>query len=78
MEGFTLDDVRRLLQEELARAAQADGWLTSKKAAEYLGISVPSLHNAVSAGRIVRHGEPGTALRFRRTDLDAYVAARRG
>jgi excisionase family DNA binding protein len=67
--------MRRVVREELA-AAQG-GWLNSKEAAEYLGISLPSLHNAVSDGRLQRHGEKGHGLRFRRSDLDAYVATRR-
>jgi excisionase family DNA binding protein len=67
--------LRRVVREELT--ASADGWLTAKEAAEYLGISAASIHNLVSQGRLTRHGEKGTALRFRRGDLDAYAEARR-
>jgi excisionase family DNA binding protein len=69
------DLLRRVVREELA--ADRDGWLPARAAAEYLGISVPQLHNLVSAGRLPRHGAPGTRLRFRRADLDAYAEARR-
>jgi excisionase family DNA binding protein len=74
MVTFTLEEIRAVVREELA--AQTGGWLDSKEAAAYLGISVPSLHNAVSDGRLQRHGEKGHGLRFRRADLDAYVATR--
>lgn len=67
--------LRRVVREELAAAR--DGWFTAKQAAEYLGVSVGRLHNLVSEGRLPRHGEKGTGLRFRRVDLDAYVEGRR-
>jgi excisionase family DNA binding protein len=68
--------LRQVIREELA-AARSDGWLRTPAAAEYLGISVPQLHNLVSSGRLPRHGKPGSRLRFRRADLDAYAEARR-
>jgi excisionase family DNA binding protein len=67
--------VRRVVREELARARE--GWLNAQEAADYLGVSRASLHNLVSAGRLPRHGERGTALRFRPSDLDVYAEARR-
>jgi excisionase family DNA binding protein len=73
IDGFE-ETVRRVVREELARARE--GWLNGQEAAEYLGISRASLHNLVSSGRLARHGEKGTALRFRPSDLDAYAAAR--
>jgi excisionase family DNA binding protein len=72
--GFE-DTVRRVVREELARARE--GWLNAQEAADYLGVSRASLHNLVSAGRLPRHGERGTALRFRPSDLDVYAEARR-
>ena len=73
IDGFE-DLLRRIVREELAR--DRDGWLTAKEAAEYLGVSPASIHNLVSAGRLPRHGDRGTALRFRRGELDAYAEAR--
>jgi excisionase family DNA binding protein len=69
------DLLRRVVREELA--AQADGWLGSREAAKYLGISVGRLHNLVSSGDLPRRGEKGTGLRFRRADLDTYAEGRR-
>jgi excisionase family DNA binding protein len=68
--------LRRIIREENAR--DRDGWLDAGAAAEYLGLrSVGTIHNAVSRGDLPRHGAKGTALRFRRSDLDAYAEARR-
>ncbi len=74
LEGFE-DLLHKVVREELS--ATRDGWLTARDAAEYLGISVGSLHNLVSAGPLPRYGEKGTGLRFRRADLDAYAEGRR-
>ena len=74
IEGFE-ETLRRVVREELARARE--GWLTSEEAADYLGLSRASLHNLVSSGRLPRHGEKGTTLRFRPSDLDAYAETRR-
>ena len=68
------DLLRRVIRDELA--ANREGWLSSREAAEYLGISRGTLHNVVSSGRLPRHGDPGRRLRFRRADLDAYIEAR--
>jgi excisionase family DNA binding protein len=69
------ETLRRIMREELAR--DRDGWLGAKDSAEYLGRSVGTIHNAVSRGDLPRHGSKGTALRFRRSDLDAFAEARR-
>jgi len=66
--------IRRCVREELA--AVADGWLTSEQAAQYLGTSASHIRNLVSDGKLPRHGEPGTGIRLRRGDLDAYIATR--
>jgi excisionase family DNA binding protein len=49
-----------------------DDWLDSKAAAEYLGISVGTVHNLVSEGKLPRHGPKGSRQRFRRSELDTY------
>ena len=74
IDGFE-DLLRRVVREEIQ--ANREGWLTAKEAAEYLGITAASIHNLVSQERLPRHGGKGTALRFRRGDLDAYAEARR-
>lgn len=74
IDGFE-EMLRRVVREELA--ASRDGWLDSKDAAEYVGVSLGTLHNAVSEGRLPRHGERGQRLRFQRAELDAYMEARR-
>jgi excisionase family DNA binding protein len=70
------DLLRRVVSEELAR--DRDGWLDAAAAAEYLSVTRATLHNAVSAGRLPRHGSKGTALRFRRSELDDYAEGRPG
>jgi len=74
MDSFTLEDLRTVIREELVAATGT--WLTARQAAAYLSISVPALHNLVSAGRLPRHGEKGHAIRLRRSDLDAYLETR--
>jgi excisionase family DNA binding protein len=71
--------VRRIVREEIAAAKFADApeWLTAAEAAEYLGIALGTLHNLVTNGGLPRHGPKGTKLRFRRVELDGYVAGRR-
>jgi excisionase family DNA binding protein len=59
---------------------EADGLLTPRQAADYLSISIRSLQTRTAAGEIpaVRMRRPGTTrgpLRYRRSDLDAYVAS---
>jgi excisionase family DNA binding protein len=70
------DLLRRVVREEL-QAHHGTTWLTSRQAADYLSTTVSTVHNLVSRGRLPRHGESGTGLRFTRADLDRYVEARR-
>jgi excisionase family DNA binding protein len=71
------DLLRRVVREEIAAATGLEGgWLDAGAAAEYLGISRATLHNAVSAGRLPRHGGKGERLRFRRSELDDYAESR--
>jgi excisionase family DNA binding protein len=50
-----------------------DDWLDAPAAGDYLGCSVGQVRNLVSEGRLPRHGPKGHRLRFRRSELDAYV-----
>jgi excisionase family DNA binding protein len=54
-----------------------DPWYTSDEASTYLGISRGTVRNLVCSGALPRHGVPGTRLRFRRSELDAYAEGRR-
>lgn len=70
------DHIEQVVEEKLAAALaakEADPWLTSPEAADYLGIAVSTLHDLVCDGRLPRHGPRGHRLRFRRSDLDAYA-----
>ncbi len=60
----------------LPEPEQVDPWLTTEGAAEYSGLSVGTIRNLVSEGRILRHGEKGHSLRFRQSELDAYLESR--
>jgi excisionase family DNA binding protein len=50
-----------------------DGWLDSKAAAEYLGVSRATIHNLVNQRKLPRHGARGHKLVFRTSELDAYA-----
>jgi len=71
------DLVARVVDERLAALGFVDEWMNADQAAAYLKIKTSTLHNAVSAGKLPRHGEPGCRLRFRRAELDAYATGRR-
>ena len=73
IDGFE-EALRQIVREELE--SHAGHWLNSQQAAAYLGTSIAQVHNLVSAGRLPRHGEKGSGLRFRRSDLDAYLETR--
>jgi excisionase family DNA binding protein len=59
--------------EQITEVPANDGWLDSKAAAEYLGISRATIHNLVNQGRLPRHGRKGHKLTFRKADLDGYA-----
>jgi excisionase family DNA binding protein len=67
------DVLRRIVRDELAAMNVGGDWLTVAAAASYTRLAEGTLRNAVSAGRLARHGEAGHALRFQRADLDAYM-----
>ena len=76
-EGITLDAIRAVVYEAVAVALESrDAWLDTDQAAAYVGVHPATIHNLVSKKRLPRYGEPGTALKFRRADLDAYVASK--
>lgn len=73
------DDVVRAL---VARARELDllpepapdepEWYTADEAAAYLRVSVATVRNLVSAGRLPRRYEHGHRAVYSRADLDAY------
>jgi excisionase family DNA binding protein len=66
-----LDDIeRRAQQAEVSPSA----WLDYDGAAEYLGVSKASLYKLVERGRIKPSGKNGRYVRFRREDLDRFMA----
>jgi excisionase family DNA binding protein len=71
------DDLRRIVRDEIASAGLADEWLTPAQASQYIGLAVGTLRNAVSDGRLPRHGSKGHALRLKRGDLDHFMEGRR-
>jgi excisionase family DNA binding protein len=69
------DEIRRIVLDVLAqRGDSADEWYTTDGAAVYLGTTPGNIRNLVHAGKLPRHGAPGTKLRFRRSELDRYAA----
>jgi excisionase family DNA binding protein len=52
-------------------AGRESGWLTTREAAEYLGITVNALHRLTADRRVPFSQErPGAKCWFRRSDLD--------
>lgn len=65
----------RLAPRILARVPrqEPDGWLDTKQAAEYLGITPNALHKLTAARAIPFEQEgPGCKCWFKRADLDGY------
>lgn len=59
--------------------AERDGLLTAKKAAQYLGISLSTLHKIEQQGMIVPFRTPGGHRRYDTEMLDSYLEdSRRG
>jgi hypothetical protein len=78
--------VDRLMPEITARLdrsppsaiPEADGWLDSKGAAAYLGITINALHKLTAAREIpFEQDGPGCKLWFKRSELDDYRSAGR-
>jgi excisionase family DNA binding protein len=61
------------LLDRLRPAAPEDRWLASRDAAEYLGLSLASLHRLTAAGAIPFHQNgPACKLWFRLSELDKW------
>lgn len=61
------------LAQRIAPAPVEDGWMNAREAAEYLGISVASLHK-VTASRVIpfEQDAPGCKVWCKRSKLDAW------
>jgi excisionase family DNA binding protein len=87
MARFTLDQddldaIRAIVRAEIAEAAaRADqapsAWMDDEEAAKLLGFERSYLRTAVRTYSIP-HSRIGKAYRFRRSDLEAWLAARDG
>jgi hypothetical protein len=79
LDDLDADDLAALAErlrpflEPAESAPAADGWLTTKRAAGHLGISVHALHKLTATRAIVfEQSAPGAKCWFRPRDLDAY------
>jgi excisionase family DNA binding protein len=82
--AVTLDErtvaaIAASVAERLAAQMRAgtgdDRWLTTRGAAEYLGLSVSALHRLTARRDIpFEQSGPGSRCYFRRSDLDAWRA----
>jgi excisionase family DNA binding protein len=67
--------IREIVREEIAKHLTAeDPWLDANQAAAYMGVTRQRIYDLVAAWRLPRYGEKGTALRLRRSDLDAFMS----
>jgi excisionase family DNA binding protein len=75
---LTPDDLARLAQRlapylRPVEPATDDGWLTTKGAADYLGLSVNALHKLTAARQVpFTQASEGARCYFRRSDLDDW------
>jgi excisionase family DNA binding protein len=73
-----LEQLARLLGPYMHAAPSAsDGWLTTREAADHLGLSVHALHRLTSTRQVpFSQAGPGAKCYFRRSDLDAWRSVR--
>ena len=74
-----LDALADLIARRLTRttststSTREDGWLTTAEAAEYLRVSVTTVHRLKARGELPAHQEtPNGRLYFRPAELDAW------
>jgi hypothetical protein len=66
-------ELRDMLDVGQPSAVAADGWMDAHTAADYLGLSVNSLHKLTAARAIpLEQDGPGCKLWFARSDLDRW------
>lgn len=77
LDAGALDELAALLEPRLRRLAEpaGNGWLDTRGAAAYLGLSKPALHRLTSERRVpFSQDSPGARCYFRRSDLDDWRA----
>jgi excisionase family DNA binding protein len=81
LEDLAPDDLAVLAEKlrpflEPAQPPAVDGWLTTRDAAAYLGVSVNAMHKLTADRRIpFSQSGPGARCYFRRADLDDWRRA---
>lgn len=74
MSQITIDAIREVVREELARPSSP--WMAGDAAAAYLGTTPGTLKNWRSTGKGPRyHVVQDRLVRYHRDDLDAFVRA---
>lgn len=63
---------------ETERSATPEPWITAEEAAAHLGYAVGSLYNKLADGEPIPHRRIGNRLRFRRSELDAWIESQAG
>lgn len=72
MEGVTIEELRAVVREELARASSP--WLDSEAAAAHLGASAGTLKTWRATGKGPRyHVVQDRLVRYHRDELDDFV-----
>ena len=72
MSQITLEAIREVVREELARPASP--WMDSEAAAAYLGTTAGTLKNWRATGKGPKyHVVQDRLVRYHRDDLDAFV-----
>lgn len=80
-ESVIQDIARRVRDEVLAElratAPVVSGYLTSRAAADYLGVSCKRIYDLKSQGAITPDGSDGKTPLYKQSTLDAYVQSGR-
>lgn len=63
----------RLHEYEMGQDSQNE-WMSTDGATDYLGVSSATLYRLVDEGLVIAY-RPSRSIRFRRSDLDAYLEA---
>lgn len=75
---ITSDDIKRIAYElRLIMREESDDLLTAKKAAEYLGVTVKTIHKRCSEGKMPCHKKDGL-LYFSKAELKEYYLGSAG
>lgn len=74
MPGFYAQSILVRLHEAGMEQDQQNDWMSTDAATSYLGVSSATLYRLVDEGLLAAY-RPSRSLRFRRSDLDAYLEA---